>query len=112
MEGGMVERGKGKWGGRKKGRKVERWKGGRWKGRQVEGGKVYYTLLYYTILYHTIVYYSILYCSISNIRIQQRLLANDVPGDTHKPNINFQVICTTYYVIVNNTFRDMLSIIY
>ena len=43
----MVERGKGKWGVRKKGRKVERWKGGRWKGGQVEGGKVYYTLLYY-----------------------------------------------------------------
>ena len=50
MEGGMVERGKGKWDGRKKGRKVERWKGGGWKGEQVEGGKVYYTLLYYTIL--------------------------------------------------------------
>ena len=53
---------------------MERWQeGGRWK-----GGNVYYTLLYYTI-----VDYSILYYSISNIRIQQRLLANDFPSDTH-----------------------------
>ena len=61
-----------------------------WKGGEVESGKVERwkvercTILYYTILYYTIVYYSILYYSISNIRIQQRLLANYVPGDTHK----------------------------
>ena len=80
---------------------MERWKGGRWKGEQVEGGKVYYTLLYYTILYYTIVYYSILYCSISNIRIQQRLLANDVPGDTHNLQrlTGYQFSSDRYYIL-------------
>ena len=100
MEGGKVERGKG---GRVEGKKVERrkfgkverwkverWKGGRWKG-----------VLYFTILYYTIVYYSILYDSISNIRIQQRLLANYIPGDTHnlQRSTGYQFLSVRYYIL-------------
>ena len=86
---------------------MERWKeGGRWK-----GGNVYYTLLYYTILYYTILYYTrlyytivyfcILYCSMSNIRIQQRLLANVVPGDTHNLQrlTGYQFSSDRYYIL-------------
>ena len=70
--------------------------GGRWK-----GGNVYYTLLYYTILYYTIVDYSILYYSISNIRIQQRLLANYIPGDTHnlQRSTGYQFSSVRYYIL-------------
>ena len=55
----------------------------------------------YTIIYYTIVYYSILYCSISNIRIQQRLLANDVPGDTHNLQrlTGYQFSSDRYYIL-------------
>ena len=55
----------------------------------------------YTIIYYTIVYYSILYCSISNIRIQQRLLANDVPGDTHHLQrlTGYQFSSDRYYIL-------------
>ena len=79
--------------------KVERWKVERWKGGRWKGGKVYYTLLYYTILYYTIVYYSILYYSLSNIRIQQRLLANYIPGDTHnlQRSTGYQFSSDRYY---------------
>ena len=55
----------------------------------------------YTIIYYTIVYYSMLYCSISNIRIQQRLLANDVPGDTHnlQRSTGYQFSSVRYYIL-------------
>ena len=96
MEGGKVERGQG---GRVEGKKVERWKVGkverwkveRWKGGRWKGGKVYYTLLYYTILYYII----------SNIRIQQRLLANYVPGDTHnlQRSTGYQFSSVRYYIL-------------
>ena len=58
-------------------------------------------LYIYTIIYYTIVYYSILYCSISNIRIQQRLLANDVPGDTHNLQrlTGYQFSSDRYYIL-------------
>ena len=92
----------------RKGEKVngmEGKKGERWKGGKVEGGKVnrerWKGVLYFTILYYTIVYYSILYCSISNIRIQQRLLANDVPGDTHilQRLTGYQFLSVRYYIV-------------
>ena len=88
-----VERGKG---GRVEGKKVERWKvgkvercqverwkGGRWKGRNVERC------------------ISIIYCSISNIRIQQRLLANYVPGVTHnlQRSTRYQFSSVGYYIL-------------
>ena len=102
MEGGKVERGKG---GRVEGKKVERWKVGkverwkveRWKGGRWKGGKVERC----TILYYTILYYSILYYSISNIRIQQRLLANYVPGDTHnlQRSTEYQFSSVRYYIL-------------
>ena len=102
-----MERGKG---GRVEGKKVERWKVGkverwkveRWKGGRWKGGKVEMcTMLYYTILYYTIVYYSILYYSISNIRIQQRLLANYIPGDTHnlQRSTGYQFSSVRYYIL-------------
>ena len=77
-------------GGKVEGGKVERWKVERWKG-----------VLYFTILYYTIVYYSILYYSISNIRIQQRLLANYVPGDTHnlQRSTGYQFSSDRYYIL-------------
>ena len=55
----------------------------------------------YTIIYYTIVYYSILYCSISNIRIQQSLLANYVPGDTHNLQrlTGYQFSSDRYYIL-------------
>ena len=84
------------------GKKVERWKGGKVEGGKVNRWKVERcTILYYTILYYTIVYYSILYCSISNIRIQQRLLANDVPGDTHNLQrlTGYQFSSDRYYIL-------------
>ena len=91
---------------RQKGGKLERWKGGRWKGGKVEGGKVerwkgVLAILHYTILYYTIVYYSILYYSISNIRIQQRLLANYIPGDTHnlQRSTGYQFSSVRYYIL-------------
>ena len=80
--------------GKVEGGKVERWK--------VEGGNVEMcTILYYTILYYTIVDYSILYYSISNIRIQQRLLANYVPGDTHnlQRSTGYQFSSVLYYIL-------------
>ena len=86
MEGGKVERGKGG--------TVERWKVERWKVERC-------TILYYTILYYTIVYYSILYYSISNICIQQRLLANYIPGDTHnlQRSTGYQFSSVRYYIL-------------
>ena len=47
------------------------------------------------------IYYSILYYSISNIRIQQRLLANYVPGDTHnlQRSTGYQFARVRYYVL-------------
>ena len=65
--------------------------GGRWKGRNV----------YCTLLYYTIVDYSILYYSISNIRIQQRLLANYIPGDTHnlQRSTGYQFSSVRYYIL-------------
>ena len=82
---------------------MERWKGGRWKGGNVEGGKVerWKSVLYFIILYYTTVYYSILYYSISNIRIQQRLLANYVPGDTHnlQRSTGYQFSRVRYYIL-------------
>ena len=94
-------------GGKVEGGKVERWKVERWK-----GGKVYYTLLYYTILYYTIVYYSILYYSISNIRIQQRLLAIYVPGDTHnlQRSTGYQFSSDRYYIQVGGDLDDCLHV--
>ena len=74
-----------------KGGKLERWKGGRWNGGKVEGGKVetWKGVLYFTILY------------LSNIRIQQRLLANYVPGDTHnlQRSTGYQFSSVRYYIL-------------
>ena len=84
------------------GKKVERWKGGKVEGGKVDRWKVERcTILYYTILYYTIVYYSILYYSISNIRIQQRLLANYIPGDTHnlQRSTGYQFSSVRYYIL-------------
>ena len=94
MEGKKVERWKV---GKVERWKVERWKGGRWKGGKVERC----TILYYTILYYIIVYYSILYYSISNIRIQKRLVANYVPGDTHnlQRSTGYQFSSVRYYIL-------------
>ena len=77
-----------------KGEKVEGGKVERWK---VEGGKVEMC----TVLYYTIVNYSILYYSISNIRIQQRLLANYIPGDTQnlQRSTGYQFSSVRYYIL-------------
>ena len=62
---------------------------------------IYYTIVYYSILYCIIVDYSIHYYSISNIRIQQRLLANYIPGATHnlQRSTGYQFSSVRYYIL-------------
>ena len=100
---------------------------------------LYYTILYYAILYYSILYlYSIVYYNILviieySIRYSNTVVSKYVteakwkaeryidlgmtPHHLHisncdQPDINFQVIGTTYSVIVNSISRDMILIIY